>query len=115
MAPKKTGGRGGGKGGRVGGCSRRIAVASTSRIGVTKKKVKNTIVKNIKGTSKKANQISSLKEKYKKATGTNRKYCSVKGKKQKHSRFISNKTICIIIIRLQEGLDRHLTCIETES
>ena len=67
MAPKKT------KTGGGGGC----------RSGGEKKKssgVKHTTVKNINGTSKKSNQISNLKEKYKKVTGTNPKNCSEKGK-----------------------------------
>ena len=67
MAPKKT------KTGGGGGC----------RSGGEKKKssgVKHTTVKNINGTSKKSYQISHLKEKYKKVTGTNPKNCSEKGK-----------------------------------
>merc|ERR1712078_422094 len=73
MAPKKSKSGGGGSSGsgrRCGGGNKKKSV------------VKHTSVKNIKGTSKKANQISNLKRKYKKATGTKRKTCAVKGCKK---------------------------------
>ena len=77
MAKTKSGG------GKGGGGSTSSSVGRRNGGGEKKKSsgVKHTTVKNINGTSKKGYQISNLKEKYKKATGTNPKNCAVKGKK----------------------------------
>merc|ERR1712173_110852 len=78
MAPKKS------KKTTVPTKTKKTRVTTVTTGGDKKKRsgLKHTTVKNIKGTSKDSNKINNLKEKYKKATGTNRKYCSVKGCKE---------------------------------
>lgn len=86
----------------VGGTSRRSGGGNKKKSGV-----KHTAVKNIKGTSKKANQISNLKKKYKKATGTKRKTCAVKGKETKNVLIIfKSKYFCQDAIK--SGLTPHM-------